>query len=139
MPGDQSQECWPCHQTDWRTEPPKASLPSKWVCSTDGELDPQGPPTRPPLFHPNRRAGADHSPQVPPLTICERCQREDREEVPVSSWHQDSLQIEGNPQGSLGANKRPPTSGRRKESCTMRRMRECLHWRNRKNTGEEDK
>ena len=41
--------------------------------------------------------------------------------------------------GSLGANKRPPMSGRRKESCTIRRMRECLHWRNRKNTGEEDK
>ena len=56
MPVDQSLECLPCHQTDWRTEPPEASLPSKWLPSTDGELDPQEPPTCPPLFHPNSRA-----------------------------------------------------------------------------------
>ena len=117
MPGDQSQECLPCHQTDWRTEPPEASLPSKWVPSTDGEPAPQEPPPRPPLFHPNRGAGADH-PQVSLLTVCERCQREDREEVQAPGY-QDNLQIEGNPQRGLGANKRPPNqSGRRKESCT---------------------
>ena len=96
MPVDQSLECSPCHQTDWRTEPPEASLPSKWLPSTDGELDPQEPPTCPPLFHPNSRA--DQPPQVPPLTICESCQRKDREEL-QAPWHQNNLQIERNPYG----------------------------------------
>ena len=104
MPGDQSQECLPCHQSDWRTKPPEANPPSKWVPSTDGEPNPQELLTRPPLFHPIRRARADHHPEAPLLTVCERCQREDRRE----------------PSGKLGANKRPPInpSGRRKELCT---------------------
>ena len=95
----------------------------------------------PPLFHPNRRAGTDHHPQMPPLTICERCQREDREELQVP-WHHDNLQIEGNPKGSLSANERPITRVDKERSRvpgTMYRMWECLHWQNRKNTGEEDK
>ena len=73
-----------------------------------------------PLFHPNRRAGADHPPQVLPLIVCERCQREDREEV-QEPWHQDNLQIKENLQGSLGANKRPSTrveEERSHVSCT---------------------
>ena len=71
----------------------------------------------------------------------ERCQRKDREEV-QAPWHQNNLQIEGNTQGSFGANQRPPTRVEKERSRvlgTMRRMRECLHRRNRENTGEEDK
>ena len=111
-----------------RLEPPEASLPSKWVPSTDGEPDPQEPPPRPPLFHPNRGAGADH-PQVSPLTVCERCQREDREEVQAPGY-QDNLQIEGNPQRGLGANKRPPTRVEEERSRvpgTVHQMQECLY------------
>ena len=100
---------------------------------------PSGTAHMPPLFHLNSRA--DHHPQVPPPTVCERCQRKDREEV-QAPCHQNNLQIEGNTQGSLDANKRPPTRVEEERSHvpgTMRWMRECLHRRNRKNTGEEDK
>ena len=53
----------------------------------------------PPTLHPNRRAGAGYYPQVPPLIVCESCQREDREEV-QAPWQ-----------------KTPNQSGRRKKSC----------------------
>ena len=56
----------------------------------------------------------------------------DREEV-QAPWHEDNLQIEGDPQGSLGASKRPPTRRRRSRvPGTMRWVQECLHWRNRR-------
>ena len=103
---------------------------------------PTNPSPLPTLFHPNRRTGEDH-PQVPPLIICERCQRGDREEV-QETWHQDKLEIEGNPQGSLGASKRPSARVEKESSHvpdihTMHWMQECLHWGHRKKTGEEDK
>ena len=121
--GTRAKNVLPCHQTDWRTEPPEASLPSKWVPSTDGEPYSQNCPHAP---HSSTRTEEQEQATTPKFlhlsyvrAVSERIERKCRR---------------------LG--KRPRTrveEERSHVSGIMRWMRECLHWTNRKNTGEQDK
>ena len=48
--------------------------------------------------------------------VYKRCQRKNREEA-QESWHQDNLQIKGNPQGGLGKNNAAPAGVEEERSC----------------------